>query len=114
VVLYADRTKAQSPSWQRVRCDVYSARTTAWKEQLLSGAAAVLGGGAPAESGAGMENLHAKIGGLAYDTNCLEHALSQAGLLSANDDRPDASAFDRPASSRDGDQSLECATWPAH
>ena len=59
---------------------------TAWKAQLLEGAAGVFGSG-PAEPGGAatvdLKTLHAKIGELALENDFLSGALSNAGLLSA-------------------------------
>jgi transposase-like protein len=58
---------------------------TAWKAQLLDGAASALGSGA-ASAGAAPVDLkarHAKIGELALENDFLEGALIKAGMLSA-------------------------------
>ncbi|MDB4916986.1 MAG: Transposase [Gemmatimonadetes bacterium] len=65
------------------RFDVHPAQITAWKDQPLSGAATVFGGGAPTEPVVDVKTLHAKIGELALENDLLEHALSTAGRLSA-------------------------------
>ena len=65
--------------------DVHANQITAWKAQLLEGAAGVFGSGkadaaAPAID---LKSLHAKIGELALENDFLEGALTKAGLLSA-------------------------------
>ena len=66
------------------RFDVHPAQVTAWKDQLLTGAAAVFGeGGWKAEPPVDVQPLHAKIGELTLENDFLERALGKAGLLSA-------------------------------
>ena len=65
--------------------DVHANQITAWKAQLLEGAAGVFGSGkvdaaAPAID---LKSLHAKIAELALENDFLEGALTKAGLLSA-------------------------------
>jgi transposase len=66
--------------------DVHANQITAWKAQLLEGAAGVFGAGsmgtetAPAVD---VKLLHAKIGELTVEKDFLVGALGKAGLLSA-------------------------------
>src|ERR1700744_3548044 len=64
--------------------DVHPNQITAWKTQLLEGAASVFGG----DRGAGepvvdLKELHAKTGELTLQNDFLSGALNKAGLLSA-------------------------------
>ena len=61
---------------------VHPTQITEWKQQLLTRAADVFGGTkAPSET-PDLKTLHAKIGQLALENDCLEGALTKAGLLS--------------------------------
>ena len=77
-----DRTIAQLLDQQ----GVHVSQITAWKDQLLTGAADVFGTGAACKSAApvvDVKSLHAKIGELTLDNDFLEGALGKAGLLNA-------------------------------
>jgi transposase len=64
--------------------DVHPNQITAWKAQVLAGAAGRFGGGAAeAVPVADVKVLHAKIGELTPEKDFLAGALSEAGLLSA-------------------------------
>jgi transposase-like protein len=79
--LKGDKTLAELA----VHFDVHVNQITAWKAQLLDGAAGVFSGGAGPETPAAVDvkTLHAKIGELALENDFLAGALNKAGMLSA-------------------------------
>ena len=62
---------------------VHPTQITAWKQQLLTRAVDVCGGTKALSDAPDLKVLHAKIGQLALEHDCLEGALIKAGLLSA-------------------------------
>jgi transposase len=62
---------------------VHPTQITEWKQHLLARAADVFGGTKTPSETPDLKTLHAKIGQLALENDCLEGALIKAGLLSA-------------------------------
>ena len=62
---------------------VHPTQITEWKQQLLARAADVFGGTTPTTDTPDLKTLHAKIGQLALENDCLAGALAKAGLRSA-------------------------------
>ena len=66
------------------RFDIHAHQISTWREQLLAGAADVFAlGGQPAAPPVDVTALHAKIGEITLENDCLERALTKAGWLSA-------------------------------
>jgi transposase len=64
--------------------DIHPNQITAWRTQVLDGAAGLFSGGvAEAAPAVDLKVLHAKIGELTLENDFLAGALSKAGLLSA-------------------------------
>jgi transposase len=65
--------------------DVHANQITAWKAQLVGGAAEVFGGSTTGTAApvVDVKVLHAKIGELALENDFLSGALGKAGLLGA-------------------------------
>ena len=60
---------------------VHPTQITEWKQQLLARAADVFGGTKSPSEAPDLKTLHAKIGQLTLENDCLEGALTKAGLL---------------------------------
>ena len=66
--------------------DVHPTQITAWKSQLVDGAASLFGSGSsgkPCEPEIDLKTLHAKIGELTLENDFLSAALGKAGHPSA-------------------------------
>ena len=62
---------------------VHPTQIIEWKQPLLARAADVFGGTKPPADTPDLKTLHAKIGQLALENDCLAGALTKAGLRSA-------------------------------
>jgi transposase len=65
------------------RFDVHAHQIGQWREQLLTGAATVFAEGRPSAPEVDVKTLHAKIGEITLENDCVEKALTKAGWLSA-------------------------------
>jgi len=77
--------KGEKTLVELVQHDVHPNQITAWKAQVLEGAAGLFGGGGVVEAAPAVDLkvLHAKIGELTLENDFLVGALGKAGLLSA-------------------------------
>ena len=75
-----DKTRAELAE----HVQVHPTPSTEWKQQLLARAADVFGGTTPPADTPDLKTLHAKMGPLALENDCLAGALTKAGLRSAN------------------------------
>ena len=62
---------------------VHPTQITEWKRPLLARVADVFGGAKPRADTPDLKTLHAKIGQLALENDCLAGALTKVGLRSA-------------------------------
>ena len=62
---------------------IHPTQITKWKQQLLARAVDVFGEAKPTADTPDLKTLHAKIGQLALENDCLAGALTKAGLRSA-------------------------------
>ena len=74
-----DKTRAELAT----QFGVHPTQITEWKQPLLERASEVFGGTKPTSDAPDLKVLHAKIGPLALENDCLEEALPKAGWLSA-------------------------------
>ena len=79
------RRSRATKRWESWRHSLTYIRTRSpeWKQLLLVRAVDVFGGTNPPADTPDLKVLHAKIGHLALENDCLEGALTKAGLLSA-------------------------------
>ena len=82
-VAFAAVNGDKTPAEWATQFSVHPTPITEWKQQLLTRAIDVFGGTTATSDAPDLKVLHAKIGQLALEHDCLEGALINAGLLRA-------------------------------